>query len=204
MLFIPIPHCSMLVLKYSYEGQICVNTLYYFDATDQAQLHYTDFTVPVMSAWESTIQQAQTNQISMIGLKWTDMSTETGPTLEESDTPIPVGADTSPGLPGNCASVVTFRTPYRGRSARGRIYIPGVPQTAHSNGLLTGTYLAKLADFGDSWNVLQGQTVALYHVVASRYHDGVARAEGKTYLVDTYTVNPTVCSQRKRLPGRGT
>lgn len=203
MQFVPIPHVSELELRYALGGQVCENTFYFYDATDALPDSYSTFDTVVQNAWEGSIMPMQSNQLAFVGIKWTDLSSDIAPGYEHNYTTALPGEDTSPSLPENCAAVITFHTPYRGRSTRGRIYVPGVPQTAHTAGLLSTVYKAHAANFSALWHIMTNGTLSIYHCVASRQHNGVRLAEGKSYLVDSYSMNATVCSQRRRLPGRG-
>lgn len=203
MEFIPIPHVSELELLYRLGGQKCENTFYFYDATDALPDVYDTFNDVIQNSWEGSLMPMQSNQLTFVGIKWTDLTSDTSPGYEHVwTTPLP-GEDTQPSLPENCAAVVTFHTPYRGRSTRGRIFVPGVPQSAHTQGVLGSTYVEHANDFEPLWRIITNGTLSIFHVVASRQHNGVRLTTGKSYLVDSYSMNPTVCSQRRRLPGRG-
>lgn len=58
------------------------------------------------------------------------------------------GAQGDDSLPSFCAGLLSLRTGVGGRSAHGRIYIPGVAESASSESRIEGANLSQLSDIG--------------------------------------------------------
>jgi len=104
----------------------------------------------------------------------------------------------------NVALVVSQRTAKRGRSYRGRAYIPGMPVSARLNQTdITTTAANNLAD---DFTTLQTTLDAAGFdiVVASRQHNGVTTNPAEQNEVIAFVVDNHYDSQRRRLFGRGT
>jgi len=88
------------------------------------------------------------------------------------------------------APVVAFATGLRGRSYRGRLFLPFCAEGAISDGSLTGTLAA---DVVDAWISFQGylSETPVTHVVASYKHATAAP-------VTSYTVASAIGTQRRR------
>jgi len=107
-------------------------------------------------AWKTFIQNATLS--SNVRLKEVHLYpiTDTGRAFEGRSailtyaTP-PVGAAVGGNLPTEVSSCVSWKTPQVGRRGRGRIYVPGVPQSAiDSNGFLTSTWVSNLVSRGET------------------------------------------------------
>lgn len=123
-------------------------------------------------------------------------------TYNPAETP-PGGGDVSPSLPGGSAFVVSFRTAFRGRARRGRIYIPALPESqVTGNAVAAGWASAVVADVSSACTSLAGE--GFEHVVVSRFANGEPRASALVTPVTSYIATDTnVDSQRRRLAGRG-
>lgn len=134
----------------------------------------------------------------------TDMSQQVSAQVE-----LPGGVDNQGGLlvdslPNNVAMCVSLNSAYRGRSANGRSYLAGIPETASNGSRLTPS----IADVWlAAYNILQSNYLAGIGtwVVVSRYTGGALRPTA-TFLpiVSCVLKDYVVDSQRRRLPGRGT
>lgn len=116
------------------------------------------------------------------------------------------GGGTNEGtfLPNNVTFSIKRWGTFTGRSARGRIYVPGIIQEfcVDTNHLLE----AKADAWLDLLNELVEPTFAAdwTHVVWSYQFDKAPRDPAYPYIIANYTwVDLTLDSQRRRLPGRG-
>jgi len=113
------------------------------------------------------------------------------------------GEIAAPSLPGNVAFAVKFQTGHTGRSARGRNFIGGIPESAVLGNVLDVAYADGYRDayisIGTALN-----SGGFPQVVVSRFSAGVQRASGITLPVTviSYT-DRNIDSQRGRLAGRG-
>lgn len=203
MVFVPVQNTVHAELVYSFEGSIMENNLYYqFPmGVDEDQLMTVQDNLNTW--WDENIQQYQVDDLSLINVRVTDLTTENGMSLEGAVNPPAAGASATDPLPANCALQVSFTTPYRGRSYRGRIYIPGLPEDRSSGSQWTAAFLALMATAIDNLLLVDFEPYTANLVVVSRYHDGAPRAQGLHTAVSGYKISPYIVSQKRRLPGRG-
>jgi hypothetical protein len=114
-----------------------------------------------------------------------------------------VGTNVSPALPNSNALVLTKRTALRGRSYRGRIYVPGLIEGQVTANAVSSAYQTNYLNF---WNGLLTITTtqnSFEMVVFSKKQNGSWLAQGILTPVIGFTTDGQVDSQRRRLPGRG-
>lgn len=107
-------------------------------------------------------------------------------------------------LPGNCTLAISFRTGSTGRSRRGRIYWPGLLESAVTNNQIASLQISAIVGVFDS--LLGGGITGPNWIwsVISRRQNGVQLANGVCYPITAVGVtDPFVDSQRRRLPRRG-
>lgn len=110
------------------------------------------------------------------------------------------GTGGSSPMPGNVSLVLTARTGFTGRSARGRVYSVGVDQSAVATaGHATTGYVNSMNAFGS--DILSIFSLASWHyVVLSRFSGGVKRPLATHLTVTTLGPrNNEFDSQRGRL-----
>lgn len=130
----------------------------------------------------------------------TDLTTMSAPTYSRVFSPELEGAVAAAALPGNVAACISFRTIGRGRSARGRNYVPGILESdVTGNGMDVGLVNDLVAVFE---LLLGGGTypAGWEWIVFSRFLLGVARVTGlEQTILDVLSTTLTVESQRGRL-----
>lgn len=118
-------------------------------------------------------------------------------------------------LPSFCAGLLSLRSGVAGRSAHGRIYIPGVPENALDSSKLTGVALGLLSDIGTALTARFGNTgssnYARYCIFSRKL--GVTRNPGPpptltysmtgAFTVSSVIARPEIATQRKRKLQRG-
>jgi hypothetical protein len=112
-----------------------------------------------------------------------------------------VGEQAVEGLPNNVTISLKKSSSLTGRSARGRWYWIGLPES-NLGGNENQVTSAKVALIVAAIEALRGGILAgaFTPVIVSRYSGGVERSEGKTFdWIDTTAVNENVDSQRSRL-----
>jgi hypothetical protein len=131
-----------------------------------------------------------------------DLTTQTGPAVV-------IGASTPGGVsgeaaPNNVAACVSFRTAGRGRSSRGRNYVPGIPNSLVTLNTLDGGFIG---DLEGAYQDLVGPGTFLagwQFVVVSRQTGGVLRPTGVPSPVTSVTMTTDkVKSMRSRSVGHG-
>lgn len=109
-------------------------------------------------------------------------------------------------LPPQTSAVLSHRTALKGRSYRGRTYLPPASEDFQAGGTWTGTAITAfstvatqlLAVFGPS-----GSNTNWRFAVISRYLNGVLRAAPIATQVTSISVDTRVLSQRRRVLGVG-
>lgn len=202
--FIPVPGVVKCEFVYQQDSQIIENVLHFkYTGGDIGIAELIDITDGMLAFWTAVLKPIQVETVSLLRIKATDLTSQDGETYECVDTlPLP-GNGLGGALPLNVTVVAKVGTVKRGRSYRGRIYHVGLQQTQVSgNHITAGTQTLLQTGYG----ALIGNT---YHgvewgwVVVSYYTNGAWRTTGHAEPVAYVTVDTTLDSQRRRLPGRG-
>lgn len=163
------------------------------------------FTPTDMSALNTAIQGWLHNDLTSFQattFEWYEITTYD---LVSSSAPVVTTGITEPGVgtafaaANQVAAVVTFLTGNRGRSFRGRNFIPGVDQNAILNtiALKVASQTALTGYYNNLPTALSGTN--FQHVVLSRYAGGVARTLGVATQVTSYYARQGLKTQRRRL-----
>lgn len=204
MPFIPVPNTVQAELVYNWNGEICENVFHFEAAGAPIVSEMVELGEYLINWYDVHLQPLHTGNISLINVKLTDLNAAFAPAVDVS-TGLPlVGTLPGDSLPNNVAACISKRTIFRGRSYRGRIYHPCLGEAqVTGNTILTATRTSLLAAYslligfstaGEAWQM----------VVVSRFEGGAPRATGLTTPVTNLSMETTVDSQRRRLPGRGT
>lgn len=203
MAFIPVPNVVQTELVFNWESQIVENVLHFepaggIDVTEMAALG-----AHIVNWFNTSLKNYLCTSISLINVKLTDLSTETAPVVNYA-TGLPIaGSLASPTLPNNIALVLTKRTALRGRSYRGRIYVPGLSEGDIVANTVGG---GKVTALVNSYSLLLAFTAGSESwemVVVSRQNNNTPREFGVATQVLSLDSDGTVDSQRRRLPRRG-
>lgn len=120
---------------------------------------------------------------------------------ESSETPVGGGESGGP-LPQNCAALVKKATSSAGRRGRGRIYLPGIAESAVDHiGTINGTFMTALQAGADLWlDELTTPTIAAdpYPPVILHRSEGIGEEPPPT-PVTAFVVDGRIATQRKRL-----
>lgn len=112
------------------------------------------------------------------------------------------GAVVSNPTPSNVTAVFKRASGLTGRSARGRIYISGMPVTAlgADENFFTSAFMNGVLTSLNNLRVVMA-AASFTEVVVSRYSNGVKRAEGVSFAVESWSYTTLrVGTQRPRLP----
>jgi hypothetical protein len=198
VIFVPAPNCAQIAIRGVQSGQPCEMTIGAQHAGAYTLGDLNDLTASV-DAWVNT------DLLDQIGndCGYTGVSARGLASLEDLesilDEPLPGGSG-NVALPANVALCVTKRTGYTGRSARGRMYMWGVPIGAAedvrhiSNAANVGytaifdNLLAAIVDGG--WTA----------VVISKYSGGVPRTTATVRVITALEIRDNrLDTQRRRL-----
>lgn len=203
MSFIPAINVMKGTLEWTLAGQVVVITLNFQKGTAVAQIDLQNLANALLTWWTTRLKPQMVASAVLTGIRTADQTSVNGPTYFLPVSPGQPGTDAGTAQPSNVAACVTFRTGQRGRSFRGRCYLPALSQNNQVDaGHMTSgkavdiaTAFANLTDVETSEGVQQ--------VVVSRYSNGAPRATALTTTVESYVVDTVYDSQRRRLPLRG-
>lgn len=203
MAFIPVPYCQQVELLYSYSGQMCETVLHYHTPASATPAEQLTAAAAFVSWYNTNLKPLHHSIISLVGIKITDLSTDSAPVLDYS-TGLPLaGAGGADALPNSIALVITKRTALRGRSYRGRIYHMGIGESNCASNQIVGAHVtALLAAYNAALTITVGGTTWKMGVL-SRQHNNIVLLEGVITDVVSLSSDGFVDSQRRRLPGRG-
>jgi len=203
MAFIPAVNTARVIMSFTQGGQNVANQFYCEFPTQPDKSDMAALAEVIQTWWEDFIADLQSVQVNLVKIEVTDM------TVENSEQAIFVedlpqsGNDSGQPLPNNVTVSVKLDTGFTGRSKRGRQYFIGLvtTQLVDSNHLLTGMVTALQTAYSALIDAISDAGWTL--VIASFVSGGVPRTTALLTPVLTASVNPTLDSQRRRLPERG-
>jgi hypothetical protein len=203
--FIPIADTVRTSLVYLMEGQYLVNTLHFKFATQPTTTDMTNLNTALQtwysSAWKIVLSgYLGITQINTVGL-WA----ANAPGVLYSYATPELGSVTGLPFPNDITWCASIRTALRGRSFRGRLYVPGIA-LSRQNSSAPNTTTSTIAGFFTtalSYLLTPANIANFVWVIASRYANKLPRVAGITTPVTAITGDLTFDNQRRRLPGRG-
>jgi hypothetical protein len=203
MAFQPATNIAQCQLMGVVDNQLTVNDLYF--EISGGGINFTNLsaiTAAVASWFSGTLAPLLSDDWSAVRVIGTDLTTAVGPRREISS-PAPGGVS-GEANPNNVAMCVSFRTELRGRSARGRNFVPGIPGSVVTLNTLDPTFIS---DVTTAYFALAGPGTFLagwQWVVLSRETAGVLRPDGIGFpITDVVSVTNSVRSMRSREVGHG-
>lgn len=201
--FIPVPGVLQANVRFSLEGQQIENVMNFrydglpFGAAAAEVWGILD------SIWWTGLRVQLSTEISSVEVYIVDQSDEAGPVASLPAFSNPTGAATGSPVPNNAALVITHRTANRGRSYRGRTFVPGIAKSVVNGSYVdTGVVGAIVTTFNNM--VDASVTSEVPFTIVSRRHNNAPRVEGIDTIVTLCVARDNVLdSQRRRSPGRG-
>jgi len=202
MAFQPAPSIAGCVLEGRVDNQLTINDLYFFSSgtitqaslqslSDNLAVWFTDNLAPLLS-----------DDWSAVRVRCSDLTTATGVVAETAAAQ--AGGISGEANPNNVAACVSFRTAQRGRSGRGRNFVPGIPGSLVTLNTLDSTFITDLIAVYTSMIGVGTFTAGWQWVVLSRVTGGSPRANGIGLPVTSVTmVGNSVRSMRSREIGHG-
>lgn len=205
MAFVPFNNVIKIEPVFTYGGVIVENVHYYLvDETPDLDTGIS-LADDYIASWTNGIRGSIPGTCTLDKIRVTIMENQNDPGLEHFGTTLPLaGTGVGDQLPNNCTVAVKWQTMYRGRSYRGRTYHVGIREVDVNANTLIGAFATTLLSFYQSIMTLTGDVGPCNMVVASRVQNGVLRSQGVATQVVNVSIDPTIDSQRRRLPGRGT
>src|SRR4029453_13582565 len=137
---------TQIIVRYLSDTGIKVNTFGFICVTNVANgLSNLEsaFRTAMIKNTSGGLLYAVSSFYSVDSLLVEDVKPGTAASYESSFTAVS-GADTGDPLPPQCASVFSLRTGLKGRSYRGRFFLPATSETNQANGAVIGAYTTKL------------------------------------------------------------
>jgi hypothetical protein len=195
----------MLVgLIYDQFGEQTENTLYFTRTFGLDPETLDTVAINMLSWWSSNMAPFVGQNTKLTQVIAADLTSFTGYVAVANPlAPLP-GGSTEIELPNNVAACVAFRTPFRGRSFRGRNYVPGLTvEFVVTANTMSDDYMAGVAAAYRLLITVPPEETLTW-VVVSRYSGGLPRAEGiTTPITEVGFADNVFDSQRRRLPNRG-
>jgi hypothetical protein len=204
MPFIPLEEGRKVVMRFTGAGQQECNVYYVTDPSPADVSSLNAIADVFLTWWDTNLRAAVSNNTTLDAIEVTDISTEGGFGIEFTSG-LPLAGGAGGGLLPNNVTVATKLTTGRtGRSYRGRKYFVGLgnDQLAVDKQHITAGFQAALQG---AYELLISEliTAGVQLVIASFVSGGVPRTTGVATPVIGASVNPTLDSQRRRLPERG-
>jgi len=204
MAFTPVLNTAIFELRYTLWGQRVENTLAFEEALPWSTTTLNQ-QCQALNAWcVAELLPSLSADISLREVYGTSLESDSAPTGSYINPVPPTGGNVAGAEPGNVAAGVTFRTGNRGRSFRGRNYVPGIPNNERVGNSVTASFSADLVTAYNLLTDAYGDVLGTW-VVVSRYSGGESRGFGiTTPVTQALMVDLFIDSQRRRLTGRGT
>lgn len=203
MAFIPVPATAEVNINQRLDGEQVQNNLYFYNPSLWSSEALQNLANAIGGWVENFLYPPLSQDLSLVEVVATAQGSAIAP--QESYAPVELvrGGVGQEALPNSVALCISFRTGLRGRSARGRNYVAGLPEGSVVQNTVSQALAGALVS---AYNQLPALAASLGcdWVVVSRYANGAPRAEGVTYIItNAIATDLTVDSQRRRLPGRG-
>lgn len=201
--YIPFANCAEVLMQGVLASQTVMLTNGVQKASPFGGSDLTDIATIFNNWYHDFLRGLLSNSIVFATIKVTDLTTESSPVVIMDVTAPQAGAVGTGPVVNNTALVVSFSTSSRGRSYRGRNYIPGVPTADLST--YTAFDATAAAAFSAAY-VLLGSALGsagFNHVVLSRRNLGAWRSVGVATRINGYTAKLPIGTQRRRVTGHG-
>jgi len=184
-------------------GQRVENVYHVTDSLSMSEGIMADIGYAFVQWFNTSGKLSMSSSIKLVKIVLKDMESRTGPAIEYVvGLPIEGGLQTGVELPLNVTAAVSWGTPLRGRSFRGRTYVVGLRAGQVSGNQLTSQARLDLIDqYADLVSAIG--TAGFTLVVVSKYSNKAPRTTGIATAITSVNVNIDLDSQRRRLAGRG-
>lgn len=202
MPFQPAPSIASVVIAGVMDGQLVELTSSWFASGGISEASLQALTDGVSGWFAGTVLPLLSRDVSGGTVRAVDETTATGPVAQTGFTG--VGGVDQESAPNNVAACISFRTAQRGRSARGRNFVMGIPNSLITLNTLDAGFMG---DIQTAYELLIGAGAFVsgwQWVVLSRVTGGVPRANGIGIPITSvsFTTNK-VRSMRSREVGHG-
>jgi hypothetical protein len=203
MPFVPVANAIQANIRGTYLGEQVENTLYFGVGTPPTAAGLLAAGNALAMWWQTSVMPNLSIHYTFREVYLVSLVSASAPTATAVQGAGTAGGTVGDGMPGNVALCVSFRTEARGRSFRGRNYVPAVPESDVAGNTISSGFIDPIVA-AYSELLVPGDVVTGTWGVVSRFANGVERTTGiLTSITAVLVVDNTVDSQRRRLPGRG-
>jgi len=205
MAFVAMPNIVQIEWRYTLFGQQCENRVYvdHFGAPTQADLD--GYALRAWTWWVDTYAANVSSAVNLREVVTTDMGNQNGNVSHYAPSATVFGEDVSTPLPNEVSFAVTLTSNSRGRSARGRWFVAGVPTAAQQDAnnltvVKAGAFVSALQVFINAMEAI-GKAV----VIVSLRSNNAPRPGGPVYfpVIAAAFTDTLLDSQKRRKPGIG-
>jgi hypothetical protein len=200
MAFIPTPGVAQATINYlSNDNVVAVNRLYCATETVPTETDLEEIGDALYDVWVAQLMPHTSESWEITGIHVRAMNEAEGILFDDTNA-YPIAGTTADVVPpaSQVTCTTTLNTGLAGRSARGRVYMVGLP-LSFQNGvrLLDTSRNALQSDWEDIQSAMETAGHALQ--VVSFFEGGVARSEGRALPVLSVNVRFPLATQRRRL-----
>lgn len=153
--------------------------------------------------WTTQLKAILAQQLSLMSITSVNLDSPSAPSSVLTIGGGEPATSAGPSVPSNCALVVTHRTALRGRSYRGRTYVPSIDRASTSGvDFITAPVLALISS-AFTWLMTPANVGNFIWSVLSKRNANTDRPLGVLTPIVGVTMDAVLDSQRRRLPGRG-
>lgn len=203
MPFVPVPGAAFCAVGLELDGQniqVCLDVAVPTETIGALE----DAAAGLFGLWAEHLMPNLSGDLTLLSAVCAGLASESSPIgVFVPSSPV-LGSVTAASLPNNVAYCISKYTGLRGRSFRGRMFIPGIPENARTTASHVDPAFRVSIATGCA-SLLGGMISGGFPpVVVSRFTAGAARATGiATPITQLAPVDDVLDSQRRRLPGRG-
>lgn len=203
MAFIPVPNVAKVAIEQRLDGEPVVNTLHFYNANGWSNASLTTLGTAIQGWWINGLSPNLSTNLVLEQIVATDLSAQISPQATVESGSLLIGDIPGDSAPNNAALCVSLRSAFRGRSARGRNYVAGIPDSARTRSRVDDTFITAIVDAYEQLLTVGPQTSSTWVVVSTRSNKQ-PRAEGVFLpVVSVLVVDNVLDSMQRRLPGRG-
>lgn len=204
MPFIPTPNGIRVAMHFTSAGQQCRNIFHVKGPAEPTVGDLIDVAAVFIAWWTAEMRPLTATTTTLDAVEVTDITSASDDGVVVTTTLPLAGTSGGNALPNNATVVTKLTSGLTGRSRRGRSYMVGLTDS----NLSTDKQHVSTAMQGvlqDAFRELISAlvTAGLELAVASFFADGAPRTEGLLTPITDAQVNPSLDSQRRRLPERG-
>jgi len=204
MPFVPAPNIVMVEIRAIMDSQHIENRIMVDVLTEPTPTICSDLAA-LVGGWVGTSYvNTVTADVTFTEVVATSQHSIDGPQATFSAFADAVGNVAGQAMPNETSLCLSLRTGNRGRSARGRLYMFGIPRSVVNLNTADATYLSGVVGlFETLMSDING--LGWLWVIVSYVSEGAPRPGGPVYfpITEMLFTDPTVDSQQRRKPGVG-